>query len=178
MIDWKVLAAGVAALILVTLVAAGETGKELFSGIAERLGNFLGTSPFGGLFSSTQQEEIVISLYPDNLSLQLDGNDVNLNSLSLTAFTGSMDIDFIGGTVMLIQKNSDLRISAQLEYASVTNLKIPKLLVENTKMDVISGKYNISSSSGTIEIFNFAGNATIDNSSIQLKGNVTKAERK
>lgn len=178
MLDWKMLVAGVAALVIVALLVA-DSGTNFFSGVLGRIADFLGSSPFGNLFSTPQEtQEAIITLYPENLSLSLDKSNVTLNSISLSSFTGSMHMDFSAKKATLQETGSQLRISTALEQAKVEGLKIPKLLMENVKLDVSSGKYNISSTSGTLEIVNFIGTADIYPSYIILSGNVTRLDRK
>ncbi len=179
MLDWKILAAGIAALILVAAFVAGDSQTNFLSDIINRIGGFLGSSPFGGLFSSTEEPQPVdIIIYPENLSLHLDKNNITLNSIELSEFTGDVSIDFSNKKISLSQKGSQLKLTAPIEKVTIEGLKIPKLLAENMRLEVVSGKYNITSNNGTIEVFNFFGQATITPQNIELMGNVTKIERK
>jgi hypothetical protein len=178
MLDWKILAASFAALLVVSSVAFGNFGiGDFFSGILDKLNQLLGGgSPFTGLFGRAGAgTEVNVTLYPD--SIYFDPSSVNVTSpaASVHNFGGRLTADLAGGVLYLEEKSSKLSVSFPLANATYTveGLSFQKLSLSGTRFQLRSNQSDISSQ-GNLEIQGFAGRARISGGSVVLEGNATK----
>ena len=179
MIDWKILAASFAALLVVSSLLVGDFGvRDFFSGIVEKISELFGSSPFGGMFSmpSAGHAEIDLDLYTGNLTLQ-PSLPVNITSagILIEGFEGFITADINEGNALLEQKSVRTRITFRLDQPVVVQgLSIGKLVVSNTRYELSSNQSEIDSENATIELYNFAGNGTIYKTHLNLRGNVSR----
>ncbi len=178
MIDWKILAASFAALLVVSSVLVGDFGiRDFFSGLVEKITELLGGSPFGAFsIPGAGHAEIDLNLYPENITFQPDG-PVNITSESITIenFQGSVTTGAAQESAVF-EESRGFRITMQLNNnITIHGLSIGKLSVPNVKFELTSNQSRIDSESGLIELYNFAGDAVIQRNHIALKGNVSRA---
>jgi len=175
MLDWKIAAAAVVALLVVSTVLLGGFGiGEFFSDIINKIGEWLGSSPFGGFFATptTPTKEINIVLYPANLSLKPESDiNVSVNTVTLRDFRGEIDINFNADIITFKELGSALTIEVPLEKVTIPNLRIKNMKFENMKFDI---KPSITSENGSMEIHGFLGNTTVNEDNIEFLGNISK----
>lgn len=184
MIDWKIMAASLAALLFVSSVFVGDFGlREFFGTITEKLGEWLGNSPFGGLFTAPTSSVIdadVVSLkiYPETFTLRPDHPvNITFGTHTITDFTGDISVDYVGNVLAFDEANSQLVLEMPIETTAVEGMFIKKLVIDNEKIDVSTGDWEISSNNGSIELYDFDGIAEIDSGMIALSGNISKLVR-
>ena len=182
MIDWKILGASFAALIVVSSVFVGSASafsiNDFFSNLIEQISNWLQGSPFGGFFAQpeTKALRIDILLFPERLSLRPDNNlAVNLNGVYLTDFKGKITTDFLNKTITFSEENSPLKVTTPLKELTVEDFKLTAFSATGINF-LISP--NITAENGTLEIVNFLGKLHITKEHIQLSGNVSRVQAK
>lgn len=183
MLDWKILAASFAALLFVSSMLVGDFGvRDFFSTVVEKLGEWLGNSPFGGLFTAPTSimnvDTINLKLYPDLFVLKPDSSvNISFDKKEVVNFVGEITVDYNNKKIILDEINSPLNIVIPIETTRISGLKLKKLLVKDIKIDVSAGEWEISNDNGSIEIYDFSGLGEIDVNRIQLEGNITRLIR-
>lgn len=183
MLNWKLLVAGVAVILVAgVLVIGGEGFLALLAGGLGQIGSFLGSSPFGDLFSTARGEAnpMVVTIYPPNFTVMVDRPaTVLLGETQLDDFKGTVETDFDADTITLTT-SGDLAITSPVIDTKITPFTVKQLILEGIKMKVRSGNWDISSENGSIEISHFEGSMLIDqeNSSISFLGNVSSIEQR
>jgi len=174
MLDWKILAASIVALLLISSVFLGGFGiKEFLSGILETASEYLGSSPFEGILPGESSEggekEISILLTPDTISLTPDSEATLVSGETVfSGFTGEVSVHFKNSTVAL--KHSTLSVSLPLETLEIQSLEINSLSLQETSFEI---KPDIATDSGNLELKGFSGTATATKSGLQLEGTVS-----
>lgn len=170
MLDWKILGATFAALLVVSTLFIGGFGiEDFFSDIFEKLSEWLGTSPFGTTSRTTYVEFI---LYPKELSFTVEKPvNITLDSFKVENFLGDVSISFINDTISL-QSNS-LVINTHTQNLIIHTLQL-KNLKALCKFQVFGPSSNITSENGSIEIYNFLGTLSLSNHTLYFSGNTTR----
>jgi hypothetical protein len=179
MLDWRILAASFAALLFISSVLVGGLGiTDFFSTIANKISEWLGSTPFSNIFSSqskTSSEEVDLTLYTPFFTLKPDSSvNITTEGITLKEFEGEVNIDFQNSGIFFRPINTQLTIDTVLKEVNISNLRLSKLLVDNTMLRIKSDKWNITSDNGSVEMHGFEGYASVTNSSITLKGNVSR----
>ena len=174
MLDWKIVGASFAALIVISTVMLGNFGiGDFFSDLFDRTGNRLGGSPFGGFFSTptARNMEVNVTLFPDDFVLIPDSAiNLTIEPINLEDFQGEIRVYFSNQTLILKEKNSPLTINTDLRDIEIENLVLNKLLLEDEAFEI---EPNITTSNGTIDMTGFLGTAFIHTDNIELIGNVS-----
>ena len=177
MLDWRILAASFAALLVVSTVLIGNFGiRDFLSDIIGKISEWLGSSPFGGFFSQppAKASEVIITLYPSNFTIKPDTYiNITSDNTSLNNFKGELDINFKTGRIVLSETDSRLVINLPLSRTEITGLGFSDLKTGNLRFAVASSESNMTTSNGSMEIYNFFGECLIEDG-IQLRGNVSK----
>ena len=171
MIDWKILAGGVVALLFVsTLFLGGSDGLvgigNFLSGIGEALSGWLGGSPFGGLSSSPKAStQVSFVIHSSNFTLS--------PSKPFTASFGNAEAELSGSVstgnpVVLKSKDATIKVPGPVEISGLT---IASLKLTSAKFDILP---NATTDSGSLEVSGFSGSALVTESNITFEGNVTK----
>jgi hypothetical protein len=178
MLEWKILAAAFSALLVVSMVLAGNTGfGDAFGGIAGKITDWLGGSPVnipGGLTGKPGSNAVSISLFPRNFTLS-PGTRLNftLGESSFENFNGEVSVDYQSGKISLREKGSSFVVSSPIQAFTIQSISLPKLSYQG-KFAVLSSQSNIENENGSLDMQGFSGAFSISNSSITLSGNVTK----
>ena len=174
MLDWKIVGASFAALIVISTVMLGNFGiGDFFSDLFGKTGDLLGGSPFGGFFSNptARNMEVDVTLFPDNFVLIPDSKiNLTIDSINLEEFQGEIRVYFSTQTLVLKEANSPLIVNTPLQEIKIENIVLNKLLLENEAFEI---KPNISTSNGTMDMTGFLGTAFIHEDNIELIGNVS-----
>lgn len=174
MLDWKILAASFVALLVVSSVLLGGLGiGDFFSDLINKVGEWLGSSPFGGFLSAPRAEtkEINIVLYPPNISLAPDSTvNISTDAVTLTDFKGEINADFKDRTLVFRESGSSLVVETELKTLVIPNLRIKRMEFENLIFDI---KPDITGGNGSIEIHDFLGKGTITARGVEFQGNVS-----
>lgn len=172
MLDWKILAASLVALLFISSLFIGGTGiKDFFSDALNKVGDFLGTSPLGGIFpasSVTGDGKITIFLLPKTLTITSE-NPVNIQvgSTTFSGFDGNIILNFENSTVKL--SSETLTVTFPIETLNITSLTLRSLDFKETPFEI---KPDISTDSGDVEIRSFIGTASVVPRGIELSGKV------
>ena len=178
MLDWKILAASIVALLFISSVFVGSFGiRDFLSDILDSVGGYLGDSPFTGLLTSDdnekpktgQSKEITILLTPDTLTLTPD-NEVTLTSEETvyTGFSGGISLDFNNNSVEL--QTGSLKVTSPLRDLKISDLTLQEFSVDDTRLEI---KPDISTDSGNLELEGFSGTAVATKRGLELTGTVT-----
>lgn len=173
MLDWKILAASFASLLVISSVLVGNFGvQDFFSDVVDGIGDLLGGSPFGGFFGtpSSKNKEVEITLFPQSFTLQSDSILNISNSVGIEGFDGVLHLYFTNQSLVMKEKNSPLTLNLRLEHLEIENIKLGKTTVENMAFEV---KPNITTNNGTMEMTNFLGRAVVEENKLTLHGNVS-----
>jgi hypothetical protein len=179
MLDWKILGASFAALLVVSSMflgaGAGFGGLgDFFSGIISQISSWFSGSPFGGFFSapSAQSKAVTLLMYPQMLELKPDSPvGVDIGKTSLTDFSGTITADYANKTLTFQEAGSSLKISAPMEEVRIAGLMISTLSSDSMKFEIVP---NITSEDGALEMHGFNGTLSIREDSMEFRGNVTK----
>ncbi len=184
MMDWKILAASFAALIFVSSLFVGDFAiKDFFSTLVDKIGEWVGSSPFGGMFAapthpSSGTQEIELKMYSQNLVINPEYPvNISFDNNEMTGFLGTLEINYIKRNIELGEDKTNLRITIPLKDISIEGLTFKKFTINNAKIDVHTDRWDISSENGSVELYDFSGFGEINNEMIVFKGNVTKIQR-
>ena len=185
MLDWKILAASFAALLFVSTLLVGDFGiPNFFGDIADKLGEWLGNSPFGGMFTAPTSSSVIdsdtinVKIFPDSFVLRPDFPvNITFDKKEIISFSGEITIDYEEKRITLDQSNSQLSIIMPIENIKIHGLKLAKLLIQEKGLDASTGNWEIKTENGSIEIYDFSGIGEITSRSIELDGNITKLIR-
>jgi hypothetical protein len=184
MLDWKMLAASLVAIIFVASLLIGDFAiKGLFSGVGDGLGQWLGNSPFGGLFTAptaqgTSASTISLKFRPDSFTIKPD-SPVNMTFEwgDMKMFSGEIIVDYEGKTMLVRESNSQLGLTMPLQSVKIHGLKSKKLVIQNSVIDMTADRWIIASENGSVEVYDFSGTGYISSGVIALDGNITKFTR-
>lgn len=185
MLDWRILGASFAALIVVSAVFLGGTSAPgsgatndsgiggMLSGIIEKISEWFSGSPFGGFLEQpvARSSTVQIILYPDEFILEPGPIDIESGQVEIKGFKGTMDADFVNQTMTLSEEGSSLELSLPLEGVLVEDMKLPSLSLSGAKFEIVP---NITADNGTLELSNFLGRMEFSSNRIDIFGNVSK----
>jgi hypothetical protein len=182
MLEWKILAAIFAVLIVLSSALVSNTGiKDFFLNSTGDFGDSIQGSPFdwfSSLFSTPQKEvnAVEIKLITGNITLEM-GSPVNITAgtSNILNFKGSVSLNFRENSSTFQPADSDIRLDTELEKTVIKEVRFSKLVLQNIDFVVTSEKTNITGSDDKIEIYDFSGDITVTDH-ILLSGNVTKVK--
>jgi hypothetical protein len=172
MIDWKVLASAFIALLIVSFILLeGFGATSIFSGTINSLGEWFGSSPFGGIVPDAGGKRVTIRLYPTNITLEPDGEvDISTKTSTFTGFRGSININLEDRIMTLSEEGSKFKAMIPSNNVTISGFRLAKLSLEETKFDI---EPDITADNGTIEIKDFFGTCTTRADVLELQGNVS-----
>jgi len=176
MLDWKILAAAFAALLIASTVLVGSSGGFGITDIFDRIVDWLKSSPFGGFFQApiASVHEVDIILHPKTYALKTSSNiNITTDSIELVDFNGNIEVDFQTETLVFKETNTPLNIKMPLKNITIHEIRIDKILLEDTDFLVSSNQLDTSGENGTIEIYDFFGELGFNPDSVELHGNVS-----
>ena len=156
--DWKILAASFAALVIVSSILLGGFGLgNFFSDIISTIGEFLGSSPFSGTQPSSSDLAVSIVLYPSEFSLKTE-HGINLSigpetgSVNLEMFDGEISVDYQNDIISFRPENTELSIDLPLQDIMIENLRLSKISVEEMSFVIDSESSGKTTGEGSMEI--------------------------
>lgn len=172
------MAASFAALAIVSSVMIGGFGiGGFFSDIINTIGEFLSSSPFGGLpalSSSSSLIAVKLVFYPNNFTLVTEhGIDININNMNLEAFNGEIHIDYQNNTISLRPQNTDMSINMQMQEILLEGITFGKLTIDEMPFEIEGSDTSKTTGTGMVEISDFSGTFTIKTDRIEFEGNVS-----
>ena len=176
MLDWKILAASFAALLVVSSVLVGGFG---FTDLLNDLKEWIGETPFEGFISlpiDSGSKEAAVTLYPDSFSLDVTGSDFTANGAEFSGFTGTVAANLENGTVELSQSGSDFAVRMDLTRLVIGSVVIDQLTLEDMSFSVESNSLDTSGDNATLEILGFSGTVTLTRASVELSGNFSSVK--
>ncbi len=178
MLDWKILGASVAALLIAsTVLVSGAGGMDFGLGdIFERITEWLKSSPFGGFFQSPVASlyEVDITLYPKTYTLKtISTVNLSVDSVDLIEFNGYIDSDFINKKLVFRQDSTPLKIEMPLKNITISSIKVDRIYLDDTDFVVTSNELDTSGQNATIEITDFSGDIQFYPDYVEFHGNVS-----
>jgi len=184
MLDWKLLAASIVALLVISSLFVGGSGPAgVFSDLLDKFQNFLGGSLGGnsltGLFTkepetrkiSGSNGELTIHLSLKTFKLIPDSPvTVYRNEVRAAGFSGTVSLDTEAGEVVLI--DDPLAITLPLDKVTITGLRIKALHLEEVKFSI----NDISTDAGGLLLEEFSGMAILTPEGIDLRGTMRNLE--
>jgi hypothetical protein len=175
MLDWKILAASFAALLVVSSVLVGGFG---FADILDSIRDWMGGSPFGGFISptarATRQASIVI--FTEYFELPVSGVSFSSGGTDFDGFTGTLRANLSSGTASLSPSDTEFRVTLPLDEISIDGVDIGRLTLEDIDFHVISNDLDISGENASLEVYDFLGRLSINDELVRLDGNVTSVK--
>ncbi len=173
--DWKILAASFAALVIVSSVLLGGFGLgDFFSDIINTIGEFLGSSPFGGLGTTESGLFISITLFPSKFSTEIaDGINITTDTLNIQKFTGTLHVDYENSVIAFEPQDTEVSINIPLQDISLDGLKLSKISVEDIDFEIGNEESGMTTGKGNIDIFDFSGEFMILIDRVEFNGNVS-----
>jgi hypothetical protein len=179
MLDWRILGASFAALIVVSSVFLGGVSQggigDIFSGLIDQISGWFEGSPFGGFVSTPSADKamvVSIVLLPGEYYLEPDSSvSVMSGSTSISKFSGRIAPDFSSDALLLEERGSELSITVPLEGVVVEDVSIKSLRMSGTGFRI---EPDMSTENGTIEVAGFSGTISFSASGAELLGNVTR----
>lgn len=179
LLEWKILAAIFAVLIVVSSALVGSTGiRDMFMNSTGNLGDWLSESPLGSFFSTPQKVEtrVMIKLIADNLTLDLEAPvNISAGKSGIYNFKGSARFDFMANSSEFVPTGSDIRLNTELGSTDIVGVKISRLILKDVGFVVTSEKTNITATGDDIEIYDFSGDIHVTDH-VLLDGNVSKVK--
>ncbi len=174
--DWKILAASFAALVIVSSIILGGFGLgDFFSDIINTIGGFLGSSPFGGLGASGSELSVLILFYPSVFSLETEqAVNLTISPATLEMFDGKITVDYENEIIRLNPENTDLSIELPLQEAIIEDIQFSKIFVEEMDFEIISEESGQTTGTGNVEIFDFSGDFKIGADRVEFNGTSLK----
>ena len=176
LLEWKILAAVFAILIVASSALVGNSGiKDTFLNSTGNIGDWLGGSPFGSIFSTPEKGTVAvaITLKAGSIGLVMESPvNVTAGDAKMENFKGPVSFDFDAGTSSFVLDGSDFTIEKKLEETTITGVSMKELVLEGIDFVVKSENTEITGSGEKIEIYDFAGDIYV-NDSVVLTGNVS-----
>lgn len=175
MFDWKILAASFAALLVVSSVLVGGFG---FGDVLDTLKDWLGDVPFEGFVSSplSSPKQASVEFSPEFFELPVDGASFSMGSASFTDFSGTLSANLTSDTLDLSPTDSDFKVTLAITEATIEDVSLGHLLLEDTEFQIISNSLETSGQNASLEISDFTGHLTIRTDSILLDGNFSSVK--
>jgi len=178
MLDWRILSASFIALLFISFTLVGGLNiRELVGNVINKISNLIGT-PLGN--PQPQEEgnlEIQMTIYPKQFTLPVADVDIATSSAEFSNFKGDIKVDIENKKITLVQSGTDLVINLPIQKATIGELKLSRLVIENIEMSVKTGKWDIKSVNGSVELTGFSGKGIINEDSIEFTGTVSKFTR-
>lgn len=172
MIDWKIIAASIVALLFVASLFIGGLGiRDFLSGGVEKISEYLGGSPFGGVVSTQKGEkEISFLISPSEITIKPDAEvSLEAEQTRFSGFKGEILLSFSNSTVDL--RSSSLSINFPLKNLNISSLALSTFSLQRTKLEI---KPNISTDSGDLEMKGFMGSAIATSKGLEFRGKVSQ----
>jgi len=173
--DWKIMAASFAALVIVSSVLLGGFGLgDFFSDIINTIGGLLGSSPFGGATSASSGLAASIVFFPSEFSLETDHPlNISTASVNLEMFDGEIYVDYSNELISFRPESTELSIDLTLQEIVIDDIELSKISVEDMSFEIFNEESGKTSGEGNVEISDFSGRFTIGMNRIEFDGNVS-----
>ncbi len=172
MFDWKILAASFSALLVVSSVLVGGFG---FTDILDKLSDWMGDSPLGGLVVAPVRatKPVTVILFPEYLELPLNDVSFSAGDTCFDDFTGMLHANLSSGTLSFSPGDTRLRVTVPLSDLTIDDVKIGRLSLNDIRFHVISHALDTSGENASLDVYDFSGKLGISQKFIRLDGNVT-----
>ncbi len=170
MLDWKILAASFAALLVVSSILIGGLG---FTDIVDNIKEWLGGSPFGGIvdFPEAGSKEATVIIYATPFSFSPDDPiNATIGGASIEGFSGIVSADF--EELSLTFSTEGFRLSFPISNITL-DVSVGRLEITNSDFAVKDGELETSAENGTLEISDFVGSMEFRDTRATLTGNFT-----
>jgi hypothetical protein len=181
LLEWKILAAIFAVLIVVSSALVSNTGiKDIFMNSTGNLGDWLKGSPFSSLFPTPEKTvyQVRVELISSNITLSME-SPVNITSegANMQNFRGLISLRFAGNATSaeFMPAGTDFRFDLSLKETRIENVKIANMILDNVGFIINSENTNITATDDRIEIYDFCGTVTIKDS-VVLDGNFSRVK--
>lgn len=172
MLDWKILAASVVALVFISSLFLGGFGiVDSITGIFGKLGESVG-NPFTGLTAAKDGggKEISILLSPSEVSFHPD-SEVSLHweQTSIQGFKGDINISLSNNSLSI--KSPPLHLVTPLTHLEIDGISLKDYSLSSIPFEI---QPDISTNSGSLHIQGFSGKAVTTERGLLLTGTVAK----
>lgn len=173
MLDWKIMAASFAALLVVSSVLVGGSGIPGISGILDKVDDWMGDSPLSGFITSPVRgsKQASLILYEDPFTLPVSDISFKTGGSSHSGFSGNILINRSSEKLTFSQSDSSFRIEMPLTNLTLNNVKIGRMSLEETKFSVLSSALDTSGESADLDFSDFSGVVELSSQKITLNGN-------
>jgi hypothetical protein len=182
MMDWKMLAASLVALVFVASLLVGDFAvKGLFSGVGDKLSEWF--APLSGLLTApsgqaAKADTIEITMRPEKFTMKPDGPvNVSFSWGDMDGFSGEIRLDYEADVMLLDESDTRMAMTVPIQNAEIRGLTFKKLTIRDTVMTVKADKWEISSGNGSIEVSGFSGTGYVTADTVMLIGNITGYSR-
>ena len=154
-----------------------------FEGIADRAKGLLKNGQKSGSGEPTisgRAGHLDLTVYPQGVFVLRPDSSLNI-SLETTVFSdflGEIRIDYVNKTIRFTDSRTPLKVDFPLNKVNLRNLRLTKLDLQNTKMDIKKDGWSKSLENGTVDVDVFIGSGAISSESVQFIGNVSSFEEK
>ena len=175
MLDWKILAASFAALLVVSSVLVGGFG---FGDILEKLREWLGESPLGGFVSTPSKTpvQVAVIIFPRSFEFSLQDSSFTSGDTDFQGFTGTIQANLTSDLLTFSPSDTALSITMPLSNTSIGGVSIGKLSLDGVDFSVISNALDTSGENASLEVYDFSGRLTVNRELVRLDGNVTSVK--
>lgn len=171
MLDWRILAASFAALLIVSSVLIGGLG---FTDVIDKVRDWLGGSPFGGFveFPEAGSKEATIIIYRTPFSFSPSaGINATIGDAVMTDFSGTVSADFTD--LKLTFAEGGFAVSFPISNITLEDVSISRISLDVSDFAVKNEDLETSAENGTLEISDFAGRIEFRDTRATLIGNVS-----
>ncbi|MBI4182346.1 MAG: hypothetical protein HY520_05255 [Candidatus Aenigmarchaeota archaeon] len=170
MLDWKILAASLVALLVISSLFLGAFGiQDFFGGIAEQIGRYTGADPLANLPAGDAPEEeptLTLVLRPASFALTPSAPaTIRSGETVISGFAGDMAFSFQNQTATL--RSKDIQIAFPLVSVEVTSLRLARLQAEAVPFSLPP---DVAADEGALDLRGFSGRATATPEGLTLEG--------
>lgn len=184
MLDWRMVGASFAALVVVSSIFAGSASgagsgvTDILSNIINQIQDWFKSSPLegvlGGATPHTKQIHTTVYIYPDSITIEpVQPLEFSFQDISFQNFEGEINANFADNELSFNVKDSDLQLNASTGSLVLEDLEIMSLQVTESKFSI---EPNMTADNGTLNMKGFSGMAFLGTDHIKLEGNFTSLE--
>lgn len=170
MLDWKILAASIVALLFISSLFVGGGARDFFSDTLNKMNDFLDTSPFGislpGIPAEEGDKDMKLLLSPETLTLEPDAPvDITAGEIRIVDYEGGLLFDFANLTMTLTSATGT--ITFPLQEVALENLVLEAFVVEDIPLEL---QPDLATDTGTVALQGFSGTALATANGLALEG--------
>ncbi|MFH1364874.1 MAG: hypothetical protein ABIH52_04455 [Candidatus Aenigmatarchaeota archaeon] len=176
MLDWKILAASFAALLVVSSTLMGGFGiGDTFSGFTDKISQWLGGS--SASLSTTGTQEVEIKIKPNILIIPIEiPSSVEISPVIFKNFKGNVIADY-ENKILTFTGPEEMEATSILQKTIIKETGFNKIILEDIEVEIIHDDWSEKTDKSKVEVIGFTGDITITEDGITLKGTVSNIEK-